>query len=850
MPRANVFVGSTKDDLLEYRLAVRRAIESLDCHPIMMEDWPASDNRALDYCMAKVDEADIYIGIFARRYGFCPPNHLRSITELEFDRATQQQKIRLCFMLDPKAVWPDEFTDTGEKARLLQSFKDRIDLELIRTTFTTPADLETDVQSALAEALLENDIGTNGICNLVPRPERFVGRESELAALQAALDSSGQVAITALKGMAGIGKSTLVKAFAHQPKNPFGLRLWAELGEKYRGDLFTSILRTWAHLLTGQELPTDISQADLEDRVRTIIQAAARQRCRNRLLLVIDDVWPDTIPVARKLRSLVEPLNPRVLITTRTEEVSAALHCRSQSLETLSPQDGAALLIDHINHPRAADARAELEKLSVALGGHALALTLMARYLRADFQPSRIPALTADIQDGITVGKSFKELQLDLADNRNDSVATSLELNYNALGGGNANLKSLLQSQFRALGALPPDLPFRDDYAYALWKTKPDKGLRDLAANGLVAADVNRDLFYSQHRLLHAYSRALLRDAGELAEMTFRYHEFVIIHTARYLSNPQETWDVLTEDDLSHIHAVGNALVAAWTGTRDPAKQDKILSALQTPAIHIQYNDPKFQCRRFANAVHNYVIRRSIGVEGRRWLQMGLHSARQTNDAASVMMLGNKVGLWHYHRKDIATALRYYDFVLPVTRQHNDRRAEAATLNNIGLAYASKGEHDRAIGKFKQALPLSRETKDREGEGATLHNLASSHNALKQPTQALHFFGEALTIRREQGNKRGEAVTLNSLGKLYTDMGDRQRALAHLYDALKLRQEVRDRSGESITRFNIAINLWEMGKQVAAREQMKLARDINAQLGLPTTEEELRLSLWEDAATG
>ena len=78
--------------------------------------------RPVDKCLADVAQCDLYVGLFARRYGYIPlaehdnsPQH--SITELEYREATRLTKPRCIFFLDdPVKDWPEDMTDqkTGE----------------------------------------------------------------------------------------------------------------------------------------------------------------------------------------------------------------------------------------------------------------------------------------------------------------------------------------------------------------------------------------------------------------------------------------------------------------------------------------------------------------------------------------------------------------------------------------------------------------------------------------------------------------------------------------------------------------------------------------------------------------
>jgi len=43
--------------------------------------------------------------------GYIPPNHKKSITELEYHQATTSKLERLIFILDETAAWPPNFVD-------------------------------------------------------------------------------------------------------------------------------------------------------------------------------------------------------------------------------------------------------------------------------------------------------------------------------------------------------------------------------------------------------------------------------------------------------------------------------------------------------------------------------------------------------------------------------------------------------------------------------------------------------------------------------------------------------------------------------------------------------------------
>src|SRR5262245_10913578 len=98
MPR--IYLSSTFKDLQPHRDAVYRQLQRMAHQVTAMEDYVARDDRPVDRCVADVAASDLYVGLFAWRYGFIPkrqnPNSL-SVTELEYREAKQRDKPRLVF---------------------------------------------------------------------------------------------------------------------------------------------------------------------------------------------------------------------------------------------------------------------------------------------------------------------------------------------------------------------------------------------------------------------------------------------------------------------------------------------------------------------------------------------------------------------------------------------------------------------------------------------------------------------------------------------------------------------------------------------------------------------------------
>ena len=142
-------VSSTILDLPDHRREVREACLRQDIFPVMMESLSASDDDAIGVSLKMVDRADIYIGVFAHRYGHIPAGYTISITEMEYNRATERGIPRLMFVMDPEHLIKRRDVEIGIGAEKLQTFLQRIDRVWAR--FVSPADLRAHVIDSLAQ---------------------------------------------------------------------------------------------------------------------------------------------------------------------------------------------------------------------------------------------------------------------------------------------------------------------------------------------------------------------------------------------------------------------------------------------------------------------------------------------------------------------------------------------------------------------------------------------------------------------------------------------------------------------------------------------------------------------------
>lgn len=146
-----VFISSTSRDLYLHRKALITAIHEAGHHAIAMEHFGAQAGDATTVSVQEVEQADIFIGIYARRYGYCPEDD-KSVTELEFIAAKNFKIDRLIFIVDDNYhdELLDKYADTDPALIVkLEKFKERLTQSYVRALFTTPEDLSTKVLAAL-----------------------------------------------------------------------------------------------------------------------------------------------------------------------------------------------------------------------------------------------------------------------------------------------------------------------------------------------------------------------------------------------------------------------------------------------------------------------------------------------------------------------------------------------------------------------------------------------------------------------------------------------------------------------------------------------------------------------------
>jgi len=159
-----IYLSSTYEDFKQYRSVVFDALRKSGHRVIAMEDYVAADQRPVDKCLKDVSDANLYIGVFAFRYGYVPPEthgnpDRLSIAELEFRAAESLKKPCLTFIVNESKAWPPMFDDARkaeDKGERINRLRQYLLTEKMASSFSEPFELAALVLAAVTKCLEDN----------------------------------------------------------------------------------------------------------------------------------------------------------------------------------------------------------------------------------------------------------------------------------------------------------------------------------------------------------------------------------------------------------------------------------------------------------------------------------------------------------------------------------------------------------------------------------------------------------------------------------------------------------------------------------------------------------------------
>ncbi|MFJ9723288.1 AfsR/SARP family transcriptional regulator [Streptomyces sp. NPDC101209] len=645
----------------------------------------------------------------------------------------------------------------------------------------------------------------------------FTGRKAELRATLSMLPLDGSapatLVITAIGGMAGVGKTTLAVHLAHQVADRFpDGQLCVNLrGFDPTGSVMCSqdAIRV---LLDALGVPPQRLPAGLEAQTALYRSVLAERR----VLILLDNARD-----AEQVRPLL-PGSPGcfVIVTSRNQLTGlvAGEGAHPLTLNQLTPAEAHEFLARRLGTARLEKEPGAVDEIIARCALLPLALAVVAA--RAATHPDfPLSAIAEELRD------SDDSLDAFAGDDITIDVRTVFSLSYEALSPPAARL-------FRLLGLhAGPDLSSPAAAALAGLTTRETRGL----LVELTRAHLLTEHFpgrYTLHDLLRVYAAERVR-----AEETPRERDLAVERLLSwYLHTAAAAYPLITPNrnpiPLEPAPASCRPLSFAtldqavdWCETERPNLVDAVHQAAASGQPGIAWRLPAVLWGFF-------YLRSHLG----DWLdttRTGLAAARAAQDrrGESQALADAAAALRSNDRFDEAIELFHRSIV--VCRELGDIEGRLRAVGNLGDAYLQTGRLDKAVEYSRRGLALDRALGSSWGEGIALSNLGDAYQRLGRFDEAVDCLEQALTVLRASGNRWVEGVALDVLGTVHHRLGARDRAVAYYRDALAAHRDIGNRWGEGHTLGHLGDVQLAAGEPEAADGSWRQALGIFAEFDHP-----------------
>ncbi|MEJ3659173.1 tetratricopeptide repeat protein [Actinomycetes bacterium KLBMP 9759] len=617
----------------------------------------------------------------------------------------------------------------------------------------------------------------------------FTGRASELADFEH-LDDATTVVISAIDGMAGIGKTALAIHAAHRMAGRFpDGQLFIDLHGHTDGVPPVDASEALDRLLRALGVAGDQVPEHLDDRA-----ALYRSRLADRrMLLLLDNAANEA-----QVRPLLPGTPGCLVLVTSRRRLTALDNTHAVSLDVLTSADAIALFRRIAGEHRIAgdppDALAEVVELC---GRLPLAIRITAARLRCH------PAWSvADLVRGL----DDHQHRLSALDLGHRSVTAALDLSVQQLDPD-------LQRVYRLLG-LHPGADFDRDAVAAV------------AAPVATSAD----------RLIGE-----LLDANLLQELTprrYRFHDLVRAHAAARAEADPERSEAISRL-LDHYSGAASAAMDAAYPTApshtvhdaDAAYTwlDTELPNLLAAATHAAGHGWPQHAVHLSVTLHRHLRSQGPLADAEQLYVRALAAARgngnRPGEAEVLVCLGDI--RWPQGRHD--SAGECYRLARDIARDLALSTVEVSALAGLAEVLRSTDRSEHAVTLGREALQIARRTQDRRGEMSVLIGLGWAELNRGRPTT--EHLERALTIARDIGNPHDVVRALRGLGHVHRLQGRRDQAAAAFEETLVVARTIRSRSAELGALLGLGIIHRLVGRHEEADRALGRALTLAVELG-------------------
>ncbi|MEV0743452.1 BTAD domain-containing putative transcriptional regulator [Streptomyces sp. NPDC050549] len=607
----------------------------------------------------------------------------------------------------------------------------------------------------------------------------FTGRVAFVSELSEVLASAeGRVmAVSALAGIGGVGKTTLAVHVAYQARSAFpDGQLYVDLqGAGSRAAEPETVLGAFLRALGT---PDSAIPDSLEERA-----ALYRSMLDGRRMLVLLDNAKDV--------AQVRPLLPgtegcAALVTARVRMVDLGAHL--VDLDVMSPEEALQLFTKIVGAERVTAERESALDVVAACGFLPLAIRIAASRLAA-LRTWTVSELAAELADE---RRRLDELQAgDLA------VKATFELGYGQLEPAQARafrLLSLADGPDISLAAAAAVLNLETEETEDLLESLVDTSLLKSAAPGR----------YRFHDLVRLYARA----RAERDEQPPREREAAMSRLLDfYLATVAGVYPIERPGDRFVDHLERTCHPGLTFPDRHAARDWLSTEAISLLACVRQSARPG-TLRRAVDLLWAAVDLAESGVDSKEYEAVAVllrNVAEEAGDTRSEARA--RVGrafVRHVSGNSFDVAAQEADRAAALAAAADDPLTTCWSSNINGAVAMYRNRYDDAEAHFTRAIESFRALEDRLGEASALCNLSRIHLATGRTRNAVTLARQSTEIYDSMGNSMRGADARYVLGLALTRSGDLDSATIRLLEALEVFRESRQRLWEGMALFRLA----------------------------------------------
>jgi predicted ATPase/DNA-binding CsgD family transcriptional regulator len=201
---------------------------------------------------------------------------------------------------------------------------------------------------------------------------------------------------------------------------------------------------------------------------------------------------------------------------------------------------------------------------------------------------------------------------------------------------------------------------------------------------------------------------------------------------------------------------------------------------------------------RFLTRLADYETARPIFVEATRFL-------RQSQEQSELALTLNFWGDLERLCGDYDLARSLLEEGLQLYREADGSFDLARTLNHLAMVIQRQGEYALSIEYANESLTLCQLAGDQRGIAAAFYSLGYATYELGDHAAAEAFYRQSLALRHDLGDRWGTAAVYNNLGIIYYDRADYDQAEESWQHCLAIRQELGDARGTAVIFNNLGL---------------------------------------------